>query len=340
MNIILLIPLLLSFFTGLFLVPFWINKAKEIGLVWEDMNKPDHPKNVAGSGGVGVFLPFILGTLTYIAIKTFYFKSEDNLIEIFASLSVVLIIAFIGILDDLLGWKKGGLTRRSRLVLLLFASIPLIVINAGESTVMSMSLGLLYPLIIIPVGIIGASATFNFLAGYNGLETSQGIIILSSMALVTFAIGNKWLSVILLCMVASLIPFYIFNKYPAKAFPGNILTYCVGALIACMAILGNIEKIALFFFIPYILETILKSRGKLVKHSFARVNPDGSLEQPYEKIYGLEHLAIYILKKVKPSKKVYETDVVYLINLFQIVIIVIGFALFWKEIFIGTQSFF
>lgn len=334
MNVILLIPLLLSLFTGLFIIPFWIRKAKEIGLVWEDMNKPEHPKDVAGSGGIGVFLPFILGTLVYIAIKTFYFKSEDNIVEIFALLSVILIIAFMGILDDLLGWKKGGLTIKSRLILLLFASIPLIVISSGNSVVMGIEIGLLYPLVIIPLGIIGASATFNFLAGYNGLEASQGIIILSSMAIITFFMGNKWLSVILLCMVASLIPFYIFNKYPAKVFPGNILTYSIGALIAGVAILGNIEKIALFFFIPYILETILKSRGKLKKQSFGKVNQEGSLEQPYEKIYGLEHLAIYILKRIKPSKKVYETDVVYLINFFQILIIIIGFALFWKDIFV------
>ena len=339
MNAILLIPLLLSFFTGLFIVPFWIKKAKDIGLVWEDMNKPEHPKDVAGSGGIGVILPFILGTLTYIAIKTFYFKSADNLVEIFASLSVILIMAFIGILDDLLGWKKGGLTIKSRLILLFFASIPLIVINAGESALMNIDFGLLYPLIIIPLGVVGASATFNFLAGYNGLETSQGIIILSSMAIVTFSMGNKWLSVILLCMVSSLIPFYVFNKNPAKAFPGNILTYSVGALIATIAILGNIEKIAIFFFIPYFFETILKSRGKLKKQSFAKVNPDGSLELPYEKIYGLEHLAIYIIKKIKPSKKVYESEVVLLINLFQILIIAIGFLIFWKEIFSGMSSF-
>ncbi|VVB83582.1 Phospho-N-acetylmuramoyl-pentapeptide-transferase [uncultured archaeon] len=333
MNLILLIPLLLSFFTGLFLIPFWIRKAKDIGLVWEDMNKPEHPKNVAGSGGISMFLAFILGTLSYIAIKTFYFKSKDNLIEIFASLSVILVIAFIGMLDDLLGWRKGGLTIKSRLILLLFASIPLIVINAGQSTIMGINFGWIFPLIIIPIGIIGASATFNFLAGYNGLETSQGIIILSSLAGITFLMGQKWLSVITLCMVASLVPFYIYNKNPAKVFPGNILTYCVGALIGTIAILGNIEGIAVFFFIPYILETILKSRGKLKKQSFARVNPDGSLEQPYEKIYGLEHLAINVLKKIKPSKKVYETDVVLLINLFQIFIIIIGFVLFRTELF-------
>ncbi len=333
MNLILLLPLLVSFFTGLFLIPFWINKAKEIGLVWEDMNKPEHPKNVAGSGGIGVFLPFILGTLTYIAIKTFYFKSSDDLIEIFASLSVILVIAFIGVLDDLLGWKKGGLSIRSRLVLLLFASIPLIVINAGQSDIMGIELGILYPLIVIPLGVVGASATFNFLAGYNGLEASQGIIILSSIAGITFLMGNKWLSVISLCMVFALIPFYLFNKYPAKVFPGNILTYSVGALIATIAILGNIEKIAVFFFIPYILETILKSRGKLKKQSFAKVNPDGSLEVPYEKIYGLEHFAILILKKIKPSKKVYERDVVYLINFFQIIVVLAGFLLFHTELF-------
>jgi len=333
MNIILLLPLLLSFFTALFLMPFWIKKAKEIGLVWEDMNKPEHPKNVAGSGGVGVFLAFILGTLTYIAIKTFYFKSKDDLIEIFASLSVILVIAFIGILDDLLGWRKGGLSMRTRLALLLFASIPLIVINAGESSMMGVEFGLLYPLLMIPLGIVGASATYNFLAGYNGLEASQGIIILSSISVITFIMGNKWLSIITLCMVSALIPFYIFNKYPAKVFPGNILTYSVGALIAGVAILGNIEKIAIFFFIPYILETILKSRGKLKKHSFAKVNADGSLDMPYDKIYGLEHLAIYILKRIKPSKKVYEKDVVYLINSFQIALIIIGVILFRKDIF-------
>jgi len=333
MNLILLLPLLLSFFVGLFLIPFWIKKAKEIGLIWEDMNKPEHPKNVAGSGGIGVFLAFILGTFMYIAIKTFYFKSTDNIIEIFASLSVILVIAFIGILDDLLGWRKGGLSIRSRLVLLFFASIPLIVINAGESTLFGINLGLFYPLVIIPVGVIGASATFNFLAGYNGLESSQGIIILTALSVLTFLTGDKWLSIIGLCMVASLIPFYLFNKCPAKVFPGNILTYSVGALIATIAILGNLEKIAVFFFIPYIMETILKSRGKLVKHSFAKVNPDGSLEMPYEKIYGVEHLAIYILKKIKPSKKVYEKDVVLLINSFQILIIIIGILLFGRGLF-------
>jgi len=333
MDLILLFPLLFSFFTVSFLIPIWIKKTREIDLVWEDMNKPKHPKNVAGSGGVAVFLGFILGTLVYIAIKTFYFKSSDNLVEIFASLGVVLIIAFIGFMDDLMGWKRGGLSVKSRLILLAFASIPLIVINAGESTILGVNLGLIYPLLLIPLGVMGASATFNFLAGYNGLEASQGIIVLSALALVTYLTGEKWLTVITLCMVVGLLAFYLFNKYPAKVFPGDIMTYSVGALFAGVAILGKIEGIAVFFFIPYIIEAVLKIRGKLKKHSFAKVNDDGSLDMPYEKIYGVEHLAIKILKKIKSNGKVYETDVVYLINAFQIFIVAVGFLIFRNSLF-------
>jgi len=53
------------------------------------------------------------------------------------------------------------------------------------------------------------------------------------------------------------------------------MTYSIGALIASMAILGNFEKIAVFVFIPYILETVLKLRGRLKKYSFAKVREDG-----------------------------------------------------------------
>ena len=60
------------------------------------------------------------------------------------------------------------------------------------------------------------------------------------------------------------------------------------------------------------------------EESFAKLNEDGSLEVPYEKFYGIEHIAIAVLKKIKPGKKVYEKEVVYAINLFQIIFIVLG----------------
>lgn len=330
----LLTTIFISFFCTFLIMPFWIKKAKQIGLVWEDMNKPGQLKNVAGSGGFVVVFGFILGVLLYIAIKTFYFQNDGITNSyLFALISVILLSSIVGIVDDLFGWQEGGLSIRSRLFMVLFAAIPLMVINAGESIINlplfgSVNLGIIYPLILIPIGILGATTTFNFLAGYNGLEASQGMIILGALAYVTYVTGNSWLSIVALCMVASLFAFYIFNRCPAKVFPGDVMTYSVGALIAGIAILGNIEKIAIIFFLPYILETILKLRGKLKKQSFGKPNSDGSLEMPYDKIYGLEHLAIFLLKRIKKNKKVYENEVVYLINGFQILIIITGILLF------------
>ncbi|MBR9701528.1 glycosyl transferase family 4 [Candidatus Pacearchaeota archaeon] len=323
MEPILLITIVVSFFCTFFVIPFWIKKAEQIGLVWKDMNKSGGI-DVAGSGGIIVLLGTVVGILLYVALKTFYFKTDVITTSIFAMLSVLFISLLVGLIDDFLGWRKGGLRKRHRIILILFSAIPLMVINAGESTMMGIEFGLLYPLFFIPLGIVGATTTYNFLAGYNGLEASQGIIILSALAFVTYVTGNTWLSLIALYMVASLFAFYIFNKYPAKIFPGDTLTYPVGSMIAMIAIIGNIEKIAVFFFIPYIIETGLKLRGGLNKESFAKVNNDGSLEKPYDKIYGLEHLAIDLLKKYKKDKKVHEKEVVYLINWFQIVVILLG----------------
>ena len=329
MDPLLITVMLISFLVTLMIIPFWIRKTKQIGLVWRDMNKPQRKKNISGSGGVAVVVGTIIGIFIYMALGTFYFKILDHTIEMFAIISSLLLIAGVGLIDDLFGWRKGGLSMRSRLILILFSAIPLVVINAGESTMFGISFGIFYPLLLIPIGFLGASTTFNFLAGFNGLEAGQGIILLSGLTIVTYLTGNAWLSLIALCMIASLVAFWTFNKFPAKLFPGDVLTYPVGALIAIIAILGNIEKIAVFFFIPYALECVLKLRGRLKKHSFGKPNEDGSLEPPYRKIYGLEHLAIRILKKIKPSKKVYEKDVVYLIHLFTILIMLIGFALFF-----------
>lgn len=321
--------ILISFILAAIVLPRWISKCKKIGLVWEDMNKFGHPKNAASSGGIVVVMAFVLGVLFYVAIKTFVFAGSNFALEIFSLLSVILILGIIGLTDDLLGWHSKGLSIRIRLVLAFMSSIPLVVINAGNHIVNipifgTVNFGILYPLFLIPIGIAGASTTYNFLAGFNGLESGQGILILSFLSFVAFTTGSPWLSIVGLCMVSALVVFYFYNKFPAKVFPGNTLTYSVGALIAGMAILGNFEKIAVVVFIPYIIEVFLKSRGGLEKHSFGVPDKKGKLSMPFRKIYGLEHLSILILNKFG---KATEKKVTYLIFAFQIIFILIAFLM-------------
>jgi UDP-N-acetylglucosamine--dolichyl-phosphate N-acetylglucosaminephosphotransferase len=338
MEVILLVSILISLVLSLILLPKWIKKCNQVGLLWEDMNKFNRPK-IASSGGIVVVMSFVLGVLFYIAIRQFLFKDVDGVsLQIFSLLSVILMLAIVGLTDDLLGWKHGGLSAKFRIFLALASSVPLVVINAGVHQMSFpffglFELGILYPLLFIPLGIIGASTTYNMLAGLNGLESGQGIIILSFLSFISYITGSSWLALIGVCMVASLLVFYFYNKFPAKVFPGDILTYAIGALIACMAILGNFEKIAVFIFIPYILEVILKLRGKLKKQSFLIPQKDGSLEMPYDKIYGLTHLSLFILKKFK--KKVYEKDIIYLIFAFQIVLCLLAMFIFKASLFRG-----
>ena len=331
---VLLVPLVLSFLITFFLLPTWIRRAKNAGIAGRDVHK-ESDALVAESGGVTVLVGFVFSVLIFIAIQTFYYDSTKNILEILALLSVVLMASFIGFVDDILGWKIG-LNKKSRLVLLIFVSIPLVAINAGKDIIAlpffgTVGLGWVYPLIFIPLGIVGATATYNFLAGFNGLEAGQGILILTAMALVAYFNGYSWLAIVALCMAAALFAFLFFNFYPAKVFPGDSLTYTVGSLIAVLAIIGSFERVAVFFFIPYIFEVFLKLRGGLVKQSFAKRMPDGSLDLQYSRLYSLNHVSIWVMKKlgVRPT----ERKVVFCVWGFQILIIIAGFIIFREGIF-------
>lgn len=335
LDVRLLILPLVAFLVALFATPIWIRKARQIGLVWPDMNKINGDK-VSGSGGVIVLLAFIVSVFVYMAYITFYLQEASYLVELFALTSVMLLLGGIGLVDDLLGWQRGGLSRRSRLIMVALASIPLIAINAGKHTIafpfiVTLDLGLIYPFVLIPIAIVGAATTFNFLAGFNGLEAGQGALLLSGIALLAYYTGSPWISVVCICMVAALLGFLIFNAYPAKVFPGDVMTYPIGGLIAIAAILGNFEKIALFFFIPIIVEVFLKARGKLVKQSFGMPLKNGALDMKYDKVYGLTHAGIYFLKKINivPTEK----KVVLLIWAFQLLVILAGLAIFRESIF-------
>jgi len=335
-SIYILVILLLSFAISIFLLPLWIKKARSIGLLWEDMNKFTK-STVAGSGGVVVLLAFLLSSFCYVAYRTFVLDNQDIfLLEIFAILIMITFMGSIGFIDDLFGWRKGGLKMKTRILLSIFGSIPLIAINAGKSIIGipfigEADLGLLYPLFFIPLGVVATTTTFNMLAGFNGLEAGQGILLMSAISFVAYLTGSSWLSIICLCMALALIGFLVYNWSPAKVFPGDVMTYSVGALIAAASIVGNFEKIAVFFYIPYMLEVVLKLRGSLKKSSFAKPVNDGSLDLLHNKIYSLNHLAILLFKKlnIRPTEK----RAVILILGFQAIVILAGLIIFRNNLF-------
>ena len=327
--------LVLSFFLTLFLTKRWIRSANEAKLLGKDMNKYEAP-SVSRSGGLVVALVICFSLLIYIFFKTFSLLGipSRNIIEAFAISATVLLAGFIGFIDDVLGWKEG-LSQLQKVLLTVPIAIPLTVMNAGITVMQlpflgNVDLGMLYPLLVVPLGVIGSTNGFNLLAGYNGLEASMSLVIFTFFGLTGLIVGRLWIALIAFVVCASLLAFLYFNWYPAKVFPGNSFTYSIGALIATLAILGNMERIAVWLFIPYFLEILLYFRARVIDRmgdvqAFAKPNKDNSLEMPYEKIYDTTHFAIWFLKRVKG--KVYERDVVLFLFFVQISIAVSGLIL-------------
>ncbi|MFH0876147.1 MAG: glycosyltransferase 4 family protein [archaeon] len=326
MHLELLLPLIISFSCCFYIMPYWIRRARQAGLTGKDIHKLNKP-DIAELGGVPVIIGFLVGILFYIGMETFYFGFTTKNLEIMAALSAVLITTVVAFIDDILGWKSG-LRQWQKPVIIILAALPLAVVNSGESIIGLpffglINLGILYPVIFIPLAVTGAANGFNMLAGYNGLEAGMGIIILSTLGFVAWINNSSWVTMIALCMVFALIALYYFNRYPAKVFPGNITTYSVGAMIAVVAIIGNMERIAMILFIPYFLELVLKARGTFRKESFSKLLPDGSLTLLHPKFYGIEHVVVSFLRGIKG--KAYEKEVAYTIFSIEAIIVVMIF---------------
>ncbi len=321
----------ISLILSLFLTKYWIGIAKKNNLMGKDMNKFSKPL-VAEAGGIAIVFSIIIGILIYVFFKTFLLNNSNNVLESLVIITSILLAGFIGFIDDILGWKKG-LKPWQKILMTTVIAIPLMVINAGDSIVNlpffgTVNFGIIYPLILIPIGIIGATNGYNILAGYNGLEAGLGLVIFSFLGFIAYQQNILWLTLIAGIIVFSLLGFLFFNKFPAKIFPGDSLTYLLGVLIACFAIFGNMQKITIILFIPFIIEGFLKLKSKFKAENFGKINKDNSLELPYAKIYSLTHLSIKILKKIKPSHKVYEKDVVWFLILIEIIIGLLILAFF------------
>jgi UDP-N-acetylglucosamine--dolichyl-phosphate N-acetylglucosaminephosphotransferase len=211
------------------------------------------------------------------------------------------------------------------------AVIPLMVINAGVTS-MNIPLfgviefGLFYPLLLVPIGIIGCANMVNLLGGFNGLESSLGIIYTLSLGLFSFYVGETISGIILLSTTASLLAFLIFNYYPAKIFPGDSLTYLLGGIVAVCTILANMEKFALITMSLFIIEGVLKARSLINIKKFASSlgvldKKTGLLKSKYDKIYSLTHLAM-------GKNGSTEQQVVIKLTILQIIIAIIPWLLY------------
>lgn len=246
-------------------------------IVGKDMHKPDLTE-VPEMGGLLLVAGFTAGILTIIAANTFLNRFLSiNIGDIFAVLSVVLIMVLIGVIDDLMNLRQG-----IKAVLPLFAAIPLVAVRAGETTmgiplIGAVDFGIVYSLVLIPLGITGAANAVNMLAGFNGQETGTGLVAVSFLAAIAYMNNETSAFLMLLAAIAALLATLFYNWYPAKVFIGDVGTLSIGAIISSAVIIGNMELAGVIVIIPYAIEFLIKARNRFPSRGWWLKYEDGKL---------------------------------------------------------------
>ncbi len=269
-----------SALTAYFITPAIIRRMNKRGLVGRDMNKAEKPE-VAELGGISVLFALSIGLTTAIFAHT-YLGFSMNLTAVLAAFLTVVLIGFLGIVDDLIGWKKG-IRQYQHALFPLFAALPLMALKVGETTmnfpfVGDIHLGILYSLLVVPIGVTGAANAFNMLAGFNGLEAGMGAIITGTIAAIAFMAGSFEAMILMLAIFGALLAFLKFNWFPAKIFPGDSLTLMIGASIAAAVIIGNMEKIGVMLLALYFVELGFKAKHKFQSECYGIPQEDGTLQ--------------------------------------------------------------
>jgi UDP-N-acetylglucosamine--dolichyl-phosphate N-acetylglucosaminephosphotransferase len=257
------------------------------GIVGVDEHKKDKPR-IAEMGGAVIVAGYLVGILFLLVLFPAYLRS------LLAVLTMTLMITMIGLMDDIL-----KLAQRTKVIVPVLASLPLVMVVSGDRSMLIpfigyVPLGFLYPLLLVPIGVVAACNLTNLLAGFNGLEAGMGLIASVSVlvaSLLQFVVGGKGSAILgaltLAPLVGSLLAFLRYNVYPAKIFPGNSGTYLIGGTIAAAVILGGITVIGIVTLTPFIIEFFMKAKAGFKGTCFGKLNSDGTLSprnSPHESL--------------------------------------------------------
>lgn len=353
MNTLLLAAGLLSFLTVLFGTPYARKYLLSSGIYGRDQQKTDKPK-LATSGGTVVLFGLLFSVTAFLGISSL-FDTSVNVELVLASLCSINIIALIGLIDDIhvgkgieaesptdqllevmdvfgsdVEFQKGdidriGLSQFKKMMFVLPAVFPLMAVGAGSWTMYfpvigAINWGIIYPLVLLPLGLLFVSNVVNMLAGTNGLSTGMSLI--AAIGLGVFALLNNRIEAALIAFSLSgaLLGFLMYNWYPASILPGDSLTYLSGAALFSVMVLGNIEKFGVFVFLPWIIEFFLKLRSGFDAHSWGILQPDGTLKSQHDSVYSLTHIFM--------RKGFNEEEITISLMLVQCLIVAAGLFLF------------
>ncbi|MCI1943710.1 phospho-N-acetylmuramoyl-pentapeptide-transferase [Clostridium luticellarii] len=254
-----LIAFLISILEGPILIPI-LHKFK-FGQSIREEGPKSHLKK-AGTPTMGGII-FILAAFITMAILVKN-PSDEAMIALYAFVA----FGIIGAVDDILKIIKKrnlGLRAYQKMILLLITSAIFACYSAtnpdiGTSIIVpflhrTWDLGKFY----IPFIIVYFAATtnaVNLTDGLDGLATSVTLLVMTFLALVSFAMGHITLAVFCAVLAGALLGFLRYNAFPAKVFMGDTGSLALGGAVAAVAMILKLPLLVIIIGGIYVIEAL------------------------------------------------------------------------------------
>ena len=239
--IIYIILFLISFFGTWYSLPRSIEKLKQSGFVAKDMYKYATPEVTTNLGIILLFTSFISISLYPLMARVLHFffhnfnLGHDSLVSLsaihLAFILVISIYSLYGLVDDLV-----DVGRILKLTLPVVFAYPLVSVvdpshvwvpllgelNLQSKIYLEVTISDIFRITVIPVYIMVVSNLVNMHSGFNGLQSGLSLIVLCTLTLKSI-ISNEVEDIFpIFSILGALSAFYLFNRFPSRAFEGNI----------------------------------------------------------------------------------------------------------------------
>lgn len=238
-----------------------------------DMNKQDRPTIPEATGVIGgsiyllmlfLFIPFPFRQQLVGQNARF---PHEQFVEMISAMLTICFMMNLGFVDDVL-----GLRWRHKLLLSSVASLPLLMVyyvTYDLTTIIipkpfrpwlgfDVDLGFVY-YIYMGMVVVFCTNAINILAGINGLEVGQTVVLAASVIIFNFieltgecSQAHQFSLYFMLPLLGISIALLRHNWYPAKVFVGDTFCYFAGITFAVVGISGHFSKTMLLFFVPQI----------------------------------------------------------------------------------------
>lgn len=232
MLILLVLTFLISFSVSILIIKYATNTGKMLDK--DSTKKPQkmHFGDIPRAGGVGIVISFCICVVLF----TIFGKLNDRYIALIIPVALIFLSGF---LEDL----HSSISPKMRLLLQSIGCICAIAIFECVIVDIGFSLPFAFAVIFTLFCIVGVTNAINIIDGFNGLASGCVMLMLISIAIVSFIVGNSDTFYLAIIALASILGFFILNFPKGKIFLGDGGAYLLGFLVAFLLIILTQDSI-------------------------------------------------------------------------------------------------